>query len=96
MRTVVLVATVLLAGCAKPVTALVAAKHGSADLKCEYAKVSAYLSSDGTWIAKGCGQWAEYSCSRSYRSDGFLWVTSEPAGTAICNRIAVHTLSDSR
>jgi hypothetical protein len=73
------------------VTASVAATHGAADLHCTYESTGAYPTTRGTWIAQGCGGWAEYSCTRPYRTSGsFFWVYSTPAGSAMCNRIAVH------
>ncbi len=83
------VVCVALAACAPvnpPVTASVAAAHGSADLRCPYEQTSAYQSARGTWIAKGCGAWAEYSCTRPYTNIG-------PTGSAMCNRIAVHEVT---
>lgn len=82
------VVAIAVSGCASsPGTAEVAAAHGAADLTCRYENVSAYRSERGTWIARGCGGWAEYSCTRPYRSY-LLW--SEPAGSAVCSRIAAY------
>lgn len=92
----ILIAVIILLGVAcstaTPVTGSVAAAHGAADLRCSYERTSAYKSERGTWIAQGCGGWAEYSCTRPYStSGGWLLTSSTPAGGAMCDRIAVHS-----
>jgi hypothetical protein len=44
-----------------------AKSRGAADLDCPVDHVRAYRATDGGYVARGCGYWAEYDCVTSGR-----------------------------